>query len=136
MVSQGKDKFMVLGNPNSTFNTTVMNFQQVPGSFSGAPLTSGATYIIRMGNGTCRVNKVTGFVHCPTVNTTGQDMYEQFYTIAPSGTLNLTAMINTGDFFLLRSKATRKYCRAITGASQQRQEQLAAAPALGPGPES
>jgi hypothetical protein len=64
MVSQGKDRFMVLGNPNSTFNTTVMNFQQVPGSFSGAPLTSGATYVIRMGNGTCRVNKVRAGAVC------------------------------------------------------------------------
>jgi hypothetical protein len=59
--------------------------------------------------------QVTGFVHCPTGNTTGQDLYEQFYTLMPNGTASLSGMINTGEFFILRSKATRKYCRAITG---------------------
>jgi hypothetical protein len=51
---------MMLGNPNSTYNTTVLVFEQVPGSFAGAPVTSGAVYNIRLGGGSCRVNKVCG----------------------------------------------------------------------------
>jgi hypothetical protein len=53
-------------------------------------------------------------VHCPAVNSSGADFYEQFYMMLPNGTIGINTMINAGELFIMRSKATRKFCRAVT----------------------
>jgi hypothetical protein len=71
--------------------------------------------------------QISGFVNCPAVNSTGMDFYEQFYMLLPNGTTGLTMMINAGDPFILRSKATKKYCRAVAGERRARQAATACA---------
>jgi hypothetical protein len=75
-------------------------------------LTSGSSYNLNLGSGTCYVQGVDTYVVCPSSSTSGKNDSEQFLVYSVS--LSAGATISSGSPTLIRSVRTGLFCRSVT----------------------
>jgi hypothetical protein len=104
-----------LGAPGST--GTHISLKPVTPALS--TLTSGSSYNLNLGAGTCYIQSVDTYVVCPSTSTSGKNSSEQFVIYSASQVTG--AVISSGSPTLIRSVRTGLFCRSVTLPSGQRQ---------------
>jgi hypothetical protein len=82
-------------------------------------LTSGSSYNLNLGSGTCYIQSVETYVVCPSTSTSGKNSSEQFVIYSANQVTG--AVISSGSPTLIRSVRTGLFCRSVTLPGGQRQ---------------